>query len=166
MNIQQLQTQIVAEIRSGKSLLGKDGLLTPLLKSALEATIEGEMAFYLDETRPNKNRRNGKATKIVKHSTGGFELETPRDRECTFEPEIVKKRQIVLNHALDEKILTLFGLGMSYDDIRKHLSETYDVDISLPLKSMRATTRKFNWRNRTDLSLNEIARRYNPILNG
>ena len=46
-------------------------------------------------------------------SAGSFELETPRDREGSFEPEIVKKRQTVLNDALDEKVLGLFGLGMS-----------------------------------------------------
>lgn len=130
MDIQQLQEQIVAEIREGKSLLGKDGLLTPLLKSALEATLEGEMEDHLNETRSNKNRRNGKTSKTVKHSAGSFDLETPRDRDGSFEPEIEKKRQVVLNQALDDKILGLFSLGMSYDDIRGHLSELYDVDIS------------------------------------
>ncbi|MAZ40175.1 MAG: hypothetical protein CMF49_08640 [Legionellales bacterium] len=130
MDLKQLQEQIVAEIREGKSLLGKDGLLTPLLKGALEATLEGEMEAHLDQTRGDKNRRNGKAVKTVKHSTGGFELETPRDRNGSFEPEIVKKRQTVLNQALDEKILGLFSIGMSYDDIRKHLAEMYDLDIS------------------------------------
>jgi len=130
INFQELQEQIVAEIRAGKDLLGKDGLLTPLIKSALEATLEGEMEAHLEEGSHKKNRRNGKSKKTVKHSSGSFELETPRDRDSSFEPEIVKKRQTVLNHALDEKILGLFGLGMSYDDIRKHLSEMYGVDIS------------------------------------
>ena len=130
MNLQQLQEKIVAEIRAGKSLLGQDGLLTPLIKSALEATLEGEMEAHLDESRANKNRRNGKSTKTVTHSAGSFELETPRDREGSFEPEVVRKRQTVLNDALDEKILGLFSLGMSYDDIRKHLAEMYGVDIS------------------------------------
>src|SRR3990167_4924012 len=130
MDLKQLQEQIVAEIRAGKSLLGQDGLLTPLIKSALEATLEGEMESHLDESRTNKNRRNGKSTKTVTHSAGSFELETPRDRDGSFEPEIVKKRQTVLNEALDEKVLGLFGLGMSYDDIRKHLAEMYGVDIS------------------------------------
>lgn len=151
MDLQQLQAQIVEEIRAGKSLLGKGGLLTPLLKSALEATLEGEMESHIDETRPSKNRRNGHSSKTVKHSTGTFELETPRDRDGTFEPEIVKKRQTVLNPALDEKILALFGLGMSYDDIRKHLSEMYDVDISAA--KISAVTDKLlplitEWRNR------------------
>jgi transposase-like protein len=114
MNLQQLQEQIVAEIRAGKSLLGQGGLLTPLIKNALEASLEGEMEAHLDESRANKNRRNGRSSKTVTHSAGSFELETPRDRDGSFEPEIVKKRQTVLNDALDEKILGLFSLGMSY----------------------------------------------------
>ncbi len=130
MNLEQLQEQIVAEIRAGKSLLGQNGLLTPLIKSALEATLEGEMEAHLEDSRVNKNRRNGKSTKTMTHSAGSFELETPRDREGSFEPEIVRKRQTVLNDALDEKVLGLFGLGMSYDDIRTHLAEMYGVDIS------------------------------------
>lgn len=129
-DLQQLQEQIVAEIKAGKSLLGKGGLLTPLIKSALEATLEGEMEAHLNGARPSNNRRNGKSTKTMKHSTGSFELATPRDRDGSFEPELVKKRQTILNHALDEKVLALYGLGMSYDDIRKHLSEMYGVDIS------------------------------------
>ena len=130
IDLQQLQEQIVSEIKAGKSLLGEGGLLTPLIKGALEASVEGEMEAHLEETRSDKNRRNGKSKKLVKHSTGSFELETPRDRDGSFEPELVKKRQTVLNHALDEKVLGLYGLGMSYDDIHKHLSEMYGVAIS------------------------------------
>ena len=150
-DIRQLQERIVDEIRAGKSLLGKDGLLTPLLKSALEATLEGEMESHLDDSRANSNRRNGRSSKTVKHSTGSFELETPRDRDGSFEPQIVKKRQTVLNDALDEKILGLFSIGMSYDDIRKHLAEMYDLDISTA--KISAITDKLipmitQWRNR------------------
>ena len=92
MDINQLQEQIVEEIRSGKSLLWKDGLLTPLLKGALEATLECEMDAHLNSDLGHSNRRNGKSKKKVKHSSCSFELETPRDRDSSFEPEIVKKR--------------------------------------------------------------------------
>jgi transposase len=64
VDLKQLQEQIVAELSEGKSLFGKDGgLLTPLLKGALEATLEGEMDEHLEQSRPNKNRRNGKSAK-------------------------------------------------------------------------------------------------------
>lgn len=129
-NIIELQKKIVEEIRQGRDLLGKGGLLTPLIKSALEASLEGEMEAHLGAEESISNRRNGKTKKQVKHSAGTFELETPRDRDGSFEPQIVKKRQTILNEALDNKILGLFGLGMSYEDIKKHLAEMYDVDIS------------------------------------
>ena len=61
---------------------------------------------------------------------GAFELETPRDREGSFDPQIVKKRQTVLNASLDNKILGLYGLGMSYQDISSHLKEMYDFEVS------------------------------------
>lgn len=129
-SLEELQEKIVSEIQAGKSLLGEGGLLTPLIKSALEASLEGEIEAHLADENAQKNRRNGKSKKTVKHSTGSFELETPRDREGNFEPQLVKKRQTILNPALDEKILGLFSLGLSYDDIRKHLTEMYGVDIS------------------------------------
>src|SRR5437868_10432022 len=88
------------------------------------------MESYIKTTEEEVNRSNGKLRKTVKHSAGSFELETPRDSNRSFEPQLVKKRQTVLNDALDEKILGLFGLGMSYEDIQKHLSEMYDVSVS------------------------------------
>jgi len=131
MDLQPLQARIVEEIKAGKSLLGEGGLLTPLIKSALEASLEGEMDAHLSSMGEESNRRNGKLKKTVKHSAGSFELEAPRDRNGSFEPQIVKKRQTILNEALDEKILGLFSLGMSYEDIKKHLSEMYGVDIAV-----------------------------------
>jgi putative transposase len=62
------------------------------------------------------NRRNGKLTKQMNGSTGNFELSTPRDREGTFEPAIVKKRQTTITAEIDEKILSLYSHAMSYDD--------------------------------------------------
>lgn len=151
LSLKTLQEQIVEEIKAGKSLLGQGGLLTPLIKSALEAALEGEMQAHLDASCEEMNRRNGKLKKTVKHSAGTFELETPRDRTGSFEPQLVKKRQTVLNDALDEKILGLFSLGMSYEDIQKHLSEMYDVSIASG--TISAVTDKLlplitEWRNR------------------
>jgi transposase-like protein len=57
-------------------------------------------------------------------------IETPRDRAGTFEPEIIKKRQTILNARLDNKVLGLFGLGMSYQYIRSHMQEMYGTEVS------------------------------------
>jgi putative transposase len=67
-------------------------------------------------------------TKTVKSASGTFKLETPRDRNGTFEPQIVKKRQTILTAELDNKILSLYALGPSYADISKHLSDIYGID--------------------------------------
>lgn len=61
---------------------------------------------------------------------GVFELETPRHCEGGFDPQIVKKHQTVLNASLDNKILGLYGLGMSYQDSSFYLKEMYDFDVS------------------------------------
>jgi len=76
------------------------------------------------------NRRNGINTKMVKGPSGSFELEVPRDRNSSFEPQIVKKRQTILTEELDNKILALYGLGTSYNDIISHLQDIYGVDVS------------------------------------
>ncbi len=98
----------------------------------MESALEGELDAHLVETRGAgiSNRRNGKTSKQVQTSSDSFELLTPRDRDGSFEPEIVKKRQTALNESLDNKVLALYVLGMSYEAISEHLSEMYGVDVS------------------------------------
>ena len=76
------------------------------------------------------NRRNGISSKTMKTSGGSFLLEVPRDRNCSFEPQLVKKRQTTLTEELDNKILAMYGLGTSYDDIVQHLQEMYGIEVS------------------------------------
>jgi putative transposase len=131
VDFNEVQRQVLEDIRSGKSLVGADGALTPLIKQIIEASLEGELDAHLNESEACKNnRRNGKLKKTMKSHLGTFELETPRDREGSFEPQLVKKRQTVLNQSLDDKVLALFCLGMSYEDISKHLVDMYGVEIS------------------------------------
>lgn len=131
IDFNEIKKRVVEDIKAGKTLMGAGGVLAPLIKQIIEASLEGELAAHLHESPDSdNNRRNGKLTKTVKSEAGMFELETPRDRNGTFEPQLVKKRQTILNAALDEKILGLFSLGMSYQDIGKHLSELYGVAVS------------------------------------
>ena len=89
------------------------------------------MDTHIDQTRKSKsNRRNGYGSKNLKSSGGAFEILTPRDRNSDFEPQTIRKRQTILPGDLDEKILGLYGLGMSYSDIQSHLSEMYGIEIS------------------------------------
>jgi len=89
------------------------------------------MDQHLDESkRSSGNKRNGIKTTKVKSSLGSFELETPQDRNSSFQPKIVKKRQTILANQLSDKIIGLYGLGMSYKYISSNLKEMYDADIS------------------------------------
>ena len=119
------------QLRSGKPLTGAGGIFTPLLKKVLEASLEGEMDAHLKDTRKDeKNRRNGHAQKNIQSSLGSFEIFSPRDRNATFDPQTVGKRQRVISEDIDKKILNLYGLGLSYSDIQGHLKDMYDFDIS------------------------------------
>ncbi len=153
-NFKQFQQEAIEKLKSGQPLTGKDGVMTPLIKQLLEAALEGEMESHLTDCKDDgqSNRRNGKNKKTVKTGTGSFELETPRDRDGSFEPEIVKKRQTVLNESLDNKILSLYALGMSYEAITGHLEEMYGLDVSTA-KISQITDKLLpvitEWRNRT-----------------
>lgn len=118
----------LVSLKTGKKLEGRDGAMTPLIKRLLEASMEGEMDTHLDESRPN--RRNGKGKKTVKTSFGDVNIETPRDRDGTYSPELLPKRQRVLGLSLESKIISLYSMGMSYRDISKHIEEMYDMEVS------------------------------------
>lgn len=122
--------EAIEKLQQGKPLSGKDGVFTPLLKMILEASLEAEVNQHVNETKSLKNRRNGKLKKTVKSDFGTFELETPRDRNGTFEPETLPKRQVTITSDIDKKIIGLYGLGMSYSDIQSHLKEMYDFAVS------------------------------------
>lgn len=126
-----IEKKALEQLKSGKSLFGKDGAFAPMLKNFLEKALEAEMDEHLDEQERLKgNKRNGKGKKTIKSSTGSFEIETPQDRQSSFEPELVRKRQTILAESLEGKILGLYSLGMSYRDISKHIQEMYDTEIS------------------------------------
>jgi len=117
------------DIQKGKPFTGKGGVLTPLIKNLAEAALEAELDSHLSQDM-SANRRNGRSKKTIKTLTGNFELETPRDRDGTFSPRIVKKHQTMLSDEIEQKIVALYGLGMSYNDISAHLEEIYGLDIS------------------------------------
>ena len=116
-------------IQSGQAITGKDGVLAPLVKQLTEAALEGELDSHLADDVAG-NRRNGKSKKKVKSTSGEFELETPRDHAGTFEPKLVKKHQRTVSDEIEAKILSMFGLGMSYSDIAGHVEELYGISVS------------------------------------
>lgn len=127
----EMQKKALEQLRTGKSMLGKDGAFAPLFKQFLEAALEAEMESHLDEQeRNNGNKRNGKGKKTLKTNAGEVDISTPQDRQSSFEPQIVKKRETILAESLTSKILGLYGLGMSLRDISRHIEEMYDMNIS------------------------------------
>lgn len=116
-------------LQSGQAITGKDGVLAPLIKQLTEAALEGELDSHI-ANNVVPNRRNGKSKKTVKTSSGSFELETPRDRAGTFEPTVVKKYQTSVSDEIESKILSMYGLGMSYRDIASHVEELYGINVS------------------------------------
>lgn len=145
--------EILMGLYAGKPLLGSGGLLTQLVKDLTQIALQGEMDSHLSETALEEcgNRRNGITRKTVKTAGGSFELESPRDRNGSFEPQLIKKRQTVLNEELDNKILALYGLGTSYADISSHLLDIYGVEVSSA--TINSVTDKLiplltEWRNR------------------
>ncbi len=119
----------LAALQDGQGLTGKDGILTPLIKQLTEAALQAEMATHLQSSEP-ANRRNGTGRKTIKSTTGSFELATPRDRSGSFEPQLVKKHQTHMSDEIERKIISMFGLGMSYLDIAGHIAEIYGLEIS------------------------------------
>jgi len=119
----------VAALQDGQELTGKDGILTPLIKQLTEAALQAELEAHLDEDE-QPNRKNGSGKKRVKSSSGSFELDTPRDRNGSFEPQLVKKHQTHLTDSIERKILSLYGLGMSYQSVQSHIEELYGLEVS------------------------------------
>jgi putative transposase len=121
--------EAAARLKSGQTLLGKEGVFTPLLKEFLEEAMEGELEAHIAEDE-EPNRKNGKGKKKLKTPVGNVELTTVRDRNGTFEPELVPKRHKTLGVDLDRQIIALYARGASYSDIRDHLMDMYGLEAS------------------------------------
>lgn len=117
-------------LQEGQALTGKDGILTPLIKQLTEAALTAELDSHLAND-VEANRRNGATKKTIKAPTGRFELATPRDRNGSFEPQLVKKHQTTLSNEIEQKIIRLFALGMSYTDICREIEDLYAFSVSV-----------------------------------
>ncbi|MEV5881051.1 IS256 family transposase [Streptomyces sp. NPDC052101] len=133
---QRLIDQLVAQARSkGLQLTGEGGLLQQLTKTVLESALEGEITDHLgyDKHDPagkdGGNSRNGTRSKTVLTDIGPVEIDVPRDRDGSFEPAIVKKRQRRLT-GVDEMVLSLSAKGLTHGEISSHLAEVYGANVS------------------------------------
>lgn len=142
--------EALSGLQAGKGLTGKDGILTPLIKQLTEAALKAELEQHLKQSI-EPNRKNGSTSKTVKTGSGSFELNTPRDRNGSFEPQLIKKNQTKLTAEIDHKILSLFSHGMSYRDIKRHVEDIYGIEVATG--TINAVTDQLldelsNWRER------------------
>ena len=125
---------------SGGRVIGPDGLAKELTKALLERMLSGELNHHLGYEKHEVagygtgNSRNGTSRKTVKGEVGEITLEVPRDRNGTFEPKLIAKHQTRFE-GFDDKILSMYALGMTVRDIQSHLRDMYGVDVSSGLIS-------------------------------
>lgn len=133
MNKKALETfakQAAKGIKTKADLNDFRAMLTKVtVEAALNAELEHHLGYQKNDKAPADNHRNGYLHKQVKTEDGCFELTTPRDRNGSFEPEIVKKNQSRFT-AMDDKILHLYAKGMTTRDIVAAFDEMYGADIS------------------------------------
>jgi len=133
-NFAEFQSKAIEELKSGKGICGTDNVLLPMIKHLLEAGLKAELDLHMEEERiekpKNNNRKNGSTCKSITSSLGEFTLDTPRDRDSNFTPELVEKQQVYLDETFAETILSLYSKGLSHNEIRKHLLNLYGVKIS------------------------------------
>ena len=119
-------------------MLGQGGLLKELTKALVEKALDGELTHHLGypkySSSKNDNARNGKSKKGLLTDHGKMEIVSPRDRNGSFEPELVKKRQTRFD-GFDDKILSMYARGMTVREIQGHLEDIYAVEVSPDLIS-------------------------------
>src|SRR6476619_179320 len=132
--------KLLADYKKPEDIIGENGLLKQLTKALLERAMQAEMTDHLgyakhDQAGNNSgNSRNGKTTKALKGDFGELPLETPRDRNGTFEPKIVAKGQTRWT-GFDDKIISMYARGMTTREIQGHLEEIYGIEVSPTLIS-------------------------------
>ena len=137
---QELIDELLSDYKNPEDLLGEGGIFKELKKALLERALSAELSDHLgyDKGDPKGkktgNSRNGHGSKRLTGEDGEMEIAVPRDRDASFEPQIVKKGQRRFD-GFDDKIISMYARGMSVREIRGHLEELYGVDVSPDLIS-------------------------------
>lgn len=156
---EKFKEQLLEHVREngGTAAVGGQAFAQQLMQTTLEALLEAEMEEHLGypkhspEGKRSGNSRNGRVTKRVRGDFGEVDIDTPRDRNGSFDPQIVKKGQNELNGFTD-KIISLYARGMTTREIEAHLREMYNVDVSASFVSRavdKVTQEVTEWQNRS-----------------
>lgn len=124
--------QMHEQLYSRKPLLEQGSPFAQLLQTMVNAALDGEVLGHVAETRAQgeENKRNGYTDKTILSEVGPLSIRTPRDRQGSFEPQLVPKRERELSSGLDTQILALYAQGNSVEDIKRLLQTMFGVDIS------------------------------------
>ncbi len=125
-----LLDELLAGRTDAKDILGEHGLVKALTKRFVEKALESEMTSHLGyephakSDSSQSNSRNGRGQKRIQTDAAQFDIEVPRDRDGSFEPQLVKKRQRRLE-GFDDKVLALYSRGLSTREVQGQLEELY-----------------------------------------
>ena len=137
---QELLASLLADYKKPEDLIGENGLLKQLNKLLVEKALDAELTEHLGHERHETvanaggNTRNGKSKKTLKGEFGELPIEVPRDRNGTFEPQLIPKHQTRWA-GFDDKIISLYARGMTVREIQSHLEEMYGAEVSPSLIS-------------------------------
>lgn len=151
----QIAQQLLAQAtEQGVSLVGPGGLLGSLTKTVLETALDAELTEHLGydkhQVTDSDNARNGTRTKTVLTEVGPVEIEVPRDRDGSFDPKIVRKRQRRLD-GIDEIVLSLTARGLTTGEVAAHFGEVYGAEVSkdtISKISDKVVAEMTEWQNR------------------
>ena len=136
----ELIEQLMAGYQKPEDLIGEQGLLKQITKAFVERALQAEMESHLGHakheavTNPVGNARNGKSRKTLKGEFGELAIEIPRDRNGSFEPQIIPRHQTRWT-GFDDKVISLYARGMTVREIQSHLEEMYGTEVSPTLIS-------------------------------
>jgi putative transposase len=124
------EKEAIKKLRSGKGLIGEQGALTGLIGRILKAAYEEEISEHISNTELEDNRRNGSTQKKIRTGLGDVNVQPPRDRNGSFNPQIIKKWERQIAPELEGQILSLYAIGTSTRDISEHMNKMYGVTYS------------------------------------
>lgn len=126
-----IKEQVMESLKAGKPWFGEDGAFAPLIQNIVNSILEGEMDTHLSpDKRASGDRRNGKMDKQIQTPVGEVTISTPRDRDSSFSPQFLKKRETVLSETMADSIIALYARGASTRDISKFMEETLGTSVS------------------------------------
>ncbi len=153
--IKQLKADL-SKARTYEDLMGSDGAIKKLMKSALEGMLDAELSEHLGYEKYSSsgkntgNNRNGRTSKTLKNDNGQIEISVPRDRNGEFDPVIVKKYERTIG-PIEDKIISMYAKGMTTRDIQSHVEELYGIEVSPVLISNiteKVVETAIKWQNR------------------